>query len=484
MQLRFLQKNKEGKDMIIAVAGSGGKTTRVHKLAQYYRSLGKKVFVTTTTHMKKESDTVIPENIEDIRKQLNETGYCMAGMPATPENALVQKIGPLPEDFYETAVKEADITLIEADGSRGMPAKIPADYEPVIPENIDEIHIVIGMSALGKPASKVVHRLSLADKDLEIKEDTILTPLHLQKLLKKGYLGPLREQYKDTKIKVYPGQADTLYQRVIARFLQEEKDVAQIKDDWFKIQPKLVIFGAGHVAIQLLRIAKFLDFYTIMIDDREEFADSEKLSQADEVYCRDFHDIEDILPEQDNAFYVVVTRGHANDRLCAETVLRRPYLYLGMIGSKGKVAKTFEIMKEEGYSEEQISTIHAPIGLKIGARTPEEIAISIAAEMIAIKNHETESTMSKELFETKESGVLCIITKKSGSSPRGVGSMMLVTKDGIIGSIGGGNLEKTVMEEAPSMKEITRKKYDLSNAQSAILGMICGGKNEILYVPV
>ena len=109
--------------------------------------------------MKKESDTVIPENIEDIRKQLNETGYCMAGMPATPENALVQKIGPLPEDFYETAVKEADITLIEADGSRGMPAKIPADYEPVIPENIDEIHIVIGMSALGKPASNVVHRL-------------------------------------------------------------------------------------------------------------------------------------------------------------------------------------------------------------------------------------------------------------------------------------------------------------------------------------
>ncbi len=91
--------------------------------------------------------------------------------------------------------------------------RIPADYEPVIPENIDEIHIVIGMSALGKPASKVVHRLSLADKDLEIKKIRSLTPLHLQKLLKKGYLGPLREQYKDTKIKVYPGQADTLYQK-------------------------------------------------------------------------------------------------------------------------------------------------------------------------------------------------------------------------------------------------------------------------------
>ena len=471
--------------MIIAVAGSGGKTTRVHKLAQYYRKLGKKVFVTTTTHMKKESDTVIPTCVDDILNPLNKKGYCMAGMLTTTKDDPVQKIGSLPKELYDQAVKEADITLIEADGSRGMPAKIPADYEPVIPDNVDEIHIVIGMSALGKPAKEVVHRLFLAkDQDLEIKEHTIITPFHLQKLLKKGYLEPLREQYKDTKIKVYPGQADTLYQRVIARFLQEEKDVKEIKEDWFKIQPKLVIFGAGHVAIQLLKIAKFLDFYTIMIDDREEFADPLKLPEADEVYYRDFHDVEDILPEQDNAFYVVVTRGHANDRLCTETVLRRPYLYLGMIGSKGKIAKTFQTMKEEGYSEEQINTVHAPIGLKIGARTPEEIAISIAAEMIEIKNKETESTMSKELLETKESGVLCIITKKSGSSPRCVGSMMLVTKDGIIGSIGGGNLEKTVMEEALSIKEITKKEYDLSNAQSATLGMICGGKNEILYVPV
>ncbi|WP_410263845.1 selenium cofactor biosynthesis protein YqeC, partial [Anaerostipes sp.] len=251
--------------MIIAVVGSGGKTTRIHKLAKYYRSLGKKVFVTTTTHMKKEPETVIPTYAKDLLNPLNENGYCMAGTLTTAKGAPIQKIGTLPKDLYDLVVKKADITLIEADGSRGMPAKIPADYEPVIPENVDEIHIVIGMSALGKTAKEVVHRLCLADDDLEIKEDTIITPLHLQKLLKKGYLEPLREQHNDTKIKVYPGQADTLYQRVIARFLQEEKDVTQIKEDWFKIQPKLVIFGAGHVAIQLLQIAKFLDFYTIMI---------------------------------------------------------------------------------------------------------------------------------------------------------------------------------------------------------------------------
>ena len=470
--------------MVIAVVGSGGKTTRIHNLSRMYQSQGKKVFVTTTTHMKKEEDTILPISIEDIVNPLIINRYCMAGILTTSPDDRVQKIGPLPKKIYEEAVQKADITLVEADGSRGLPAKIPAKYEPVIPEHVDEIHVVIGMSALGHKAREVVHRLNLAKPELHLHENTIITPFHLQQLLEKGYLRPLREQYHSAKITVCPGQADTLYEKVIARFLKEEKDVRAIKKDWFTIQPKLVIFGAGHVAIQLLKIAKFLDFYTIMIDDREEFADPDKLIGADEVYCRDFHDIEDILPKEENAFYVVVTRGHANDRLCTETVLRRPYLYLGMIGSRGKVAKTFETMKEEGYTQEQIDTIHAPIGLKIGARTPEEIAISIASEMIQIKNQETESTMSKELLETKKSGVLCIITKKSGSSPRGVGSMMLVTKDGIVGSIGGGNLEKTVMEEALSMKEITKKEYDLSNAQSATLGMICGGKNEILYVPV
>lgn len=123
----------------------------------------------------------------------------MAGTLTTTKGAPIQKIGTLPKDLYDQVVKEADITLIEADGSRGMPAKIPADYEPVIPENVDEIHIVIGMSALGKTAKEVVHRLCLADDDLEIKEDTTITPLHLQKLLKKGYLEPLREQHNDTK---------------------------------------------------------------------------------------------------------------------------------------------------------------------------------------------------------------------------------------------------------------------------------------------
>ena len=112
MQLRFLQKNKEEKDMIIAVAGSGGKTTRVHKLAQYYRSLGKKVFVTTTTHMGLEPGMVLSENLEDIRQQLEKQNVCICGSPVKEG-----KIASLPKDIYEQACQLADIVLVEADGS-------------------------------------------------------------------------------------------------------------------------------------------------------------------------------------------------------------------------------------------------------------------------------------------------------------------------------------------------------------------------------
>ena len=121
-----------------------------------------------------------------------------------------------------------------------------------------------------------------------------------------------------------------------------------------------------------------------MIDDREEFADPRETIQKQMKYTAEIFMMLKIFCQNRTMHFMWLSRrGHANDRLCTEMVLRRSYLYLGMIGSKGKVAKTFEIMKEEGYSEEQINTIHAPIGLKIGARTPEEIAISIAAQMIA-----------------------------------------------------------------------------------------------------
>lgn len=466
--------------MIIAVVGSGGKTTRIHKLRDQYRKQGKKVLITTTTHMYKEEGVICTNQAEEIQKTLSLYGYCMAGR----EDGDPHKIRGLSREVFKKAAAYADVVLVEADGSKGLPVKAPADHEPVIPEDCDEIHVVVGLSALGKPCAGNAHRLELVQECLGISKNTLFSPTHLQKLLRVKYIEPLKRKFPRTKIKICPAQEDTIYHRVIAQFLRENKDVDIIQKEWFGEQPELVIFGAGHVAVQLLKIAKFLGFYTMIVDDRPEFANPEILTEADEVYCHDFQKLEEILPKGNQHYYVIVTRGHQADQVCVETVLKRQYAYLGMIGSKKKVAAAFQKLKSQGYDETQIKTIHAPVGLPIFARTPEEIAISIAAEIIREKNQRTESTISKELFETKESGVLCIITKKSGSSPRGTGSMMLVTDQGMIGSIGGGILEKTVMDRAKTMKEITTDQFDLSNRDSAGLGMICGGKNEILYIPL
>ena len=129
--------------MIIAVVGSGGKTTRIHKLAEDYRKKGKKVLVTTTTHMFAEEDCELSGNVERIIKKLEDCGYCMAGLPAEGG-----KMKSLDEETYEKICQFAEVVLVEADGSKGLPVKFPSEREPVIPKNAEEIHIVTGVSAI------------------------------------------------------------------------------------------------------------------------------------------------------------------------------------------------------------------------------------------------------------------------------------------------------------------------------------------------
>lgn len=465
--------------MIIAVAGSGGKTTRIHKLAEKYCAEGKRVLVTTTTHMFAEKGCDLSGSVESIQGKLSAYGYCMAGLEA--ENG---KIRALPGEVYEKVCEYADIVLVEADGSKGQPVKYPAVDEPVIPENAEEIHIVTGLSALGRPLGEVSHRTEYVKRCLGISEETLFRPIDLQKLVRKGYLEPLRAKYPGKKIMVYPGQVNSLYERTVARFLKEEKDVSVLDDGWFETKPKLVILGGGHVGKEIARLGSFLDFEVTVIDDRQEFVTREAFPEAEHLDCHGFDDLEEILPKEKNCYYVIVTRGHAADRVCAAQILKKDFVYIGMIGSRLKVAKTLELLKAQGFSEEQLVKLHAPIGLKIGARTPAEIAVSVAAELIQEKNKRSCSTMTAELAQTKRPGVLCIITAKTGSAPRDVGSMMLVTKDGIIGTIGGGTLEQAAIEHSAKVNSITSECYDLSNEESAALGMICGGTNEILYIPL
>lgn len=463
--------------MITAVVGAGGKTSLVHALAAEYRKAGKRVFVTTTTHMFIEPDTLLTDDPAPIIEQLEQTGYAMAGLPQGKE-----KLCPLSEATYTAVCAAADEVLVEADGARHMAVKVPGPNEPVIPGNVEKIIVVCGMHALGKPLSQVAFRQAEVMRCLGVDGDTIITPAHVQKMVQKGYVEPLKEQFPKAEIRVHAAGGVTLYQRAVGALLEAGMDVSLIQEDWFAPKPCLVICGGGHVALELAEFASRLDFRVRVLDDRECFANADRFPMAQQVVC-DSHDNlrRHLVP---GAYYVVVTPGHENDFLCVKTILGSEYRYLGMIGSRAKVAKTFDRLRGEGIPQEKIDTVHAPIGLAIGAQTPGEIAVSILAQIIQEKNSRSGASVSRELLESQISGVLCIIIGKTGSGPRGVGSMMLVTQEGTLDTIGGGSVEYAAIQDARQDPSPAIRSYNLSNEEGSRLGMICGGTNRVLFLPV
>lgn len=464
--------------MIRAFVGAGGKTTLIKKYAEQYLAQGKKVFVTTSTHMYIEEDTILSDDAGEIIRVLEEKHYAMAGVKDG------EKIKALSPETFKRVYPYADEVLIEADGSRHLPLKFPGPGEPVLYDQVDEIVVVCGMHGLRQRVKDVVHRWELAAEPLEIKADTIVEPIHIQKLLRKGYLEPLREQYPGKNIVVKATNPGSLYERAVAGLLEADLEVSLLKEEWFSESPKLVICGGGHVSGALVKMASCLDFHIKVMDDREDFVREERFPRAEEVICDSFDRLERYL--EPDGYYVVVTRGHRDDLTCVKTILnsRCRYRYLGMIGSKIKVKKTFDLLMEDGVTKKQLETIHAPIGLDIRAQTPAEIAVSILAQIIQEKNQKASGFASKELLNVKEHGTLCIIVEKTGSAPRGVGSMMFVNKEKVIDSVGGGAIEHAVIEEALKCRKAMSKEYQLDTEKSRELGMICGGSNRILFVPV
>ncbi|MFC2076209.1 XdhC family protein [candidate division KSB1 bacterium] len=147
----------------------------------------------------------------------------------------------------------------------------------------------------------------------------------------------------------------------------------------------LYIFGAGHVALPLARIAGMIGFDLTIIDDREEFANRERFPMAHRVIVRPFEKVFEELAIDNRSYIVIITRGHNYDELVAESALKTPARYVGMIGSKHKIGIVRRNLLASGLSEDQIDRLHAPIGVKIGSDTPEEIAVSIAAEIIRVR---------------------------------------------------------------------------------------------------
>ena len=149
--------------------------------------------------------------------------------------------------------------------------------------------------------------------------------------------------------------------------------------------PQLLIFGAGHIGSVLTHLGKMLGFRTVICDNRPDFGNHERLPDADMIHLQPYDKTLQNLHFDENTFIVIVTHQHAYDQEILEYCIHQPFAYLGMIGSKTKIKKAFDLLRNQGIDEKQISKIHAPIGLDIGAGTPEEIALAIAAELVAVR---------------------------------------------------------------------------------------------------
>jgi xanthine dehydrogenase accessory factor len=149
--------------------------------------------------------------------------------------------------------------------------------------------------------------------------------------------------------------------------------------------PLLYIFGGGHVGLHIYKVALIAGFEIVVVDDREEFANRERFPEALDVQAGEIGLVMSQLDPPDNSFIAIVTRGHRHDMRVLRWAVDTNARYVGMIGSVRKVLTVFEQLENEGVARESLDRVYAPIGLQLGSATPEEIAVSVVAELIAIR---------------------------------------------------------------------------------------------------
>jgi xanthine dehydrogenase accessory factor len=164
--------------------------------------------------------------------------------------------------------------------------------------------------------------------------------------------------------------------------------------------PRAFIFGAGHISKSLSQVLTMAGFLSTVIDDREAFANRERFPNADEVISGEYETIFPSLLVHDSSYIVIVTRGHRDDMRVLRWAVSTQACYISMIGSKRKVINVVKELEKEGISHANLERIYAPMGLEIGAISPEEISISVAAEMIALRRNAGSNwrTLSKSIF--------------------------------------------------------------------------------------
>ncbi len=150
-------------------------------------------------------------------------------------------------------------------------------------------------------------------------------------------------------------------------------------------EPVLYVFGGGHVSLQIVPMAALVGFNVVVIDDRPEFADPKKFPEAMSVHEYPFEGVFDRLPIDQSSYIVIVTRGHLHDRTVVMQALKTQARYIGMMGSRRKKAIVYKKLSEEGFTQTDLDRIYSPIGIGIEAETPEELAVSIVAELIKVR---------------------------------------------------------------------------------------------------
>ena len=260
-----------------------------------------------------------------------------------------------------------------------------------------------------------------------------------------------------------------------------------------KRQAHLVICGGGHVSQQVIKLAGKVGFHVTVLEDRPYFAERAREAGADLVLCDAFEKSLQGIAGTPDTYFLVVTRGHRFDRACLEQILKKPYAYVGMMASRGRSALLKKQMAGDGFDRKALDEMHTPVGLSIYAETPEEIAVSIVAELIQIKNQTKktagyDSLLMEYLTGVKEPGqpkVLATIIARRGSAPRSIGTKMLVLGDGrIIGTIGGGCMESEVQHQCLRLLREENEKSrivcaDMTVSQAEDEGMVCGGTIDV-----
>lgn len=182
-----------------------------------------------------------------------------------------------------------------------------------------------------------------------------------------------------------------IFQKIRENFKEVAVQVLMTNNEKYLVEPVLncetiYLFGAGHVSQKLAEVMKMLNFKIVVLDDRREFANKERFKTADKIIILSaFDDILKHIEINDQSYVVIITRGHAYDKDILAQALKTNAKYIGMIGSRAKRNFIYNQLKDEGYAQNELDKVFCPIGLEISAQTPEEIAISIAAELIKIR---------------------------------------------------------------------------------------------------